>query len=401
MKILVLAQYIYLKDASEFERNKTGYGLMVASIAKSLAELDGNEVYIDTYCFSKGRNIATSGKQCAICKRSKFDFLLNIRFRDVFKAVKCFFSKHSNMQDRIHQTFYCLNGGYFRKRLKKLKPDIVHIQNIDYTFTDACEKLGVPHLVTLHGLNGFLPNVDIQTKVIEKKYICESCSRNKVISVISSGIKKRIEKEYLDGNIAHNIHVVNNGTNMIQQGLVEKERIVTIIGTIGDRKNQEQIIEALRLIKDEIKGYKFYFCGKDLLNGKLQELAKKYELTNSVVFTGFINFEQISDLLNRACLNIVASKDEGFGLSIIEAFAHGVPTVCFNDIDAFDDIYDQKAILVSSRSTQALSETIVVALRENWDHKYIQEHAKKFSLEAMQEKYNSLFKVVLLGYNEI
>ena len=105
---------------------------------------------------------------------------------------------------------------------------------------------------------------------------------------------------------------------------------------------------------------------------------------------------EIDALLNTAKLNILASKDEGFGISMIEAFAHGVPSVTFSDLDAIEDIYNPQAMLLcSTRKTEDLAETICSAMNKEWSQEEIVNHAMTFSLQNMALKYMSAYEKVL------
>ena len=111
---------------------------------------------------------------------------------------------------------------------------------------------------------------------------------------------------------------------------------------------------------------------------------------------GFLSHEELCDVLNQADLNIVASKNEGFGLSIIEAFTHGVPTVSFSDLDAIPDLYNEKAmIIVNRRGDLDLSLGIDAGLKKDWDKTWIREYSKRFSLERVAQSYLHEYEKVL------
>ena len=96
-------------------------------------------------------------------------------------------------------------------------------------------------------------------------------------------------------------------------------------------------------------------------------------------------------------MNVVASKDEGFGLSIVEAAAHGVPTVTFSDLDAIPDLYDEKSMItITPRDDIALAKGIDVALSKIWDKEWIKKNVDRFSLDNMAMKYKAEYEKVLL-----
>jgi glycosyltransferase involved in cell wall biosynthesis len=51
-------------------------------------------------------------------------------------------------------------------------------------------------------------------------------------------------------------------------------------------------------------------------------------LGDAVVVHGYVDDERKSALLTEAWLNVTLSDGEGWGLAVIEAAAHGVPTLC-------------------------------------------------------------------------
>ena len=106
-----------------------------------------------------------------------------------------------------------------------------------------------------------------------------------------------------------------------------------------------------------------------------------------------ICWKEIEKILQVADLNIVASLDEGFGLSIIEAYAYGVPTVTFSDLDAITDLYEANAmILVEKRNTESLAEGMKTALEKKWNKLEIEKFGKRFSIETMAKQYVDIYK---------
>lgn len=112
--------------------------------------------------------------------------------------------------------------------------------------------------------------------------------------------------------------------------------------------------------------------------------------------TGFLPFEDIINYYNEADLLILASIEEGFGLSLIEGFVYGVPSVTFSDLDAVPDVYDERAMMLChERTDKALAATIELALEKNWDKEWIKGYSKKFSLESMRDKYLDVYREVI------
>lgn len=404
MKVLIACNYIYRKEWPEFTRNRTGYGIMVNDIFESVSE------NIDTYLISHVINM----KHGKVLRHTWGDVIVNARPKDWIKGFNYFFSYNQRIQERVKYFYYGLNSGAIRKAIRSIKPDLVHIHGIGIPikpFLDACEEEDVPYIVTLHGLIGLDDTVLAAQwdKLMEKSFLIEADKKGIPVTVISSGIKKRIEEKYLCHK-ASNITVVCNGTNISKDNNLDTnedymnlrkkynlsdEKIVVVIGSVCERKNQIQIVRAMATGKIKTKCHVF-MCGADTTNGEVQRIVDEYKLDTVIHFLGFLSRRTIVQILNQADLNVVASRDEGFGLSIIEGFSYGVPSVTFSDLDAIEDVYDnQSMVIVEGRSDDALAQGIEKALTTRWDKQRIAEYSKRFSLSNMAKLYQDEYDKLL------
>ena len=217
-------------------------------------------------------------------------------------------------------------------------------------------------------------------------------------------MKHRIEKSYILHE-SKNISVICNGTNasygerqvtsceidLKKKYGLSNEKIIVAIGSICERKNQVQIVKAFATGLVNTSCHVF-MCGKDCSNGFVQETINETGLSNRIHMLGFLQKELVNQILDQADLNLVASKDEGFGLSIIEAYAHGVPTVTFSDLDAVTDLFNEECMIcVDSRDDASFAKAIESGLVREWKKDFIYEFAKAFSLENMANKYIEVF----------
>ncbi len=400
MKVLMLASYFYKEGVRGFDINKTGYGLLIPEMAMSVGA--DNEVWLQTYRNTSPFDLVSDYGRCHVAKKPLIN-TKSFKPKGVCRGLNSMLVCSDSLHNKIHNFYYWLNYGNVFDTIRKYKPDIVHINNICEPFIAACVDSKTPYVVSLHGLNGFLQHISDDVRRREEEFITNAYKNNQIITVISSGIKRRIEKEYLNGQRASNVVVVTNGTDIYRGFSSEKKilennrKIITAIGSVCERKNQMQIIEAVRLLGDRFNGWELHICGADLLNGSLQKLVKSYGLDDKIFFHGFLMPADIDSLLESASLNVLASKDEGFGLSMIEAFAHGVPTVTFSDLDAVQDIYNADSMLLcKTRDTEALAETMYLAMEKTWCSSAIKTHSQKFSLQSMALNYNMIYKMVLL-----
>lgn len=408
MKVIIAAPYLYNPDWPEFTRNNTGFGIMLWDIVDSVSK-NINVNFIS--------HVITRGHGEIISRHSWNDVLLNIRLRDLWAGLSNFFKYPQTVKNRARYVYYWVNKGFVRKKIRDYKPDVVHIHGIDKSlmpYIEVCDELKVPYIATLHGLIGLDDSVNAPKwdKDLERTFLIEADKKNIPVTVISTGIKKRIERNYLHHE-AKNITVICNGTRIPckpfenSQHLLdlrsayhinENVKLVVAIGSICERKNQIQIVRAFAsgLIKTPCH---LFLCGTDSTNGEIQKLIDRSGLKSNISILGFVPQKLISVILDQVDLNIVASKDEGFGLSIIEAFSHGVPSVAFSDLDAIPDLFSNNSMVkVDGRSDQDLALAIEKALNGCWDSVEIKEHSKKFDLEKMGKTYIAHYYNVLQNH---
>lgn len=412
MKLLYMVPYLTIDEEPTLSRHKSGFGYMVRDIIESTCEDDCENYIITQSYFTLEKQI----NNFVILQRTMIDILknINLEYFDIYKYI----SKYDiPFHNKLRYFFYFLNGGYIESVIKSVKPDVVHIHGIDFStipFIIACIKTDTPFLLTLHGVNSLNDSVLVNKyhKKMEIELIKLGHEKHVKISVISTGIKKRLEE--IVGSKMENMRVVTNGAKLLitnsesnsTKKIVTNKKVFIAVGNISKNKNQMQILRSLKLLPmNLLLLVKVIFVGNDNTNGEFTKLIKELELEEFVEYVGAVDRNEISKYYKLAHYNITASIDEGFGLSIIEAFQFGIPTVCFNDIDAIHDVYDDKCLLlINDRSDESLAQGILNATEIKWDSTYIKEYSKKFTLESMSRKYKDIYSNELsntLSINDI
>lgn len=434
MKVMIIAPYIYDDNMIEFTKNKTGFGLMVQNIVSSVAELEN--VVLLTRVITKGKN----EKKFKILSHTWGQFFSNAKLKDWLIGIKAFFANGVTVKDKARHVFYEVDGGYVRKQIQKEKPDIVHIHGIG-TITESyiriCEEMKVRYTVTLHGLIGLNDSVSAPAyeKQIERDFLIKAEKNNIPVSVISSGMKARIEEKYL-GKKANNITVITNGTKksnendtkfIREEGTLTQEKfqeyysdclkqndlypklndtyaylqyskkngkkILFFVGNITKNKNQMQAVEILKNTK-VFKNTLLVLWGREVDNGEVRRKIVEYQLHKNVILGGF---NDQMDIFWKFCdINLFLSLNDGFGLPIVEGYMHGVPCVTFEDLDTTQDLYYPEAMLkVKDRSIESVANALRTSLDKNWNHEEIAEIGNMFSIDSMSEKYVNWYRTLI------
>jgi len=113
-----------------------------------------------------------------------------------------------------------------------------------------------------------------------------------------------------------------------------RDKFVLYSGGGDVRKNITELIEAYGLLKKELQNeYQLVIvCGKqEEAIARLKDYAKKCGIIkNNINILSFIDTEDLICLYNSCSLFCFPSKEEGFGLTPLEAMRCGAPVICAN-----------------------------------------------------------------------
>ena len=202
--------------------------------------------------------------------------------------------------------------------LKRFKPHVIHAHQ--QSLIKIIGGLSIPKVLTVHDTG-----LDLNHSI--NKY-------NKIFS-ISKSVQKDLLKRYPKCSTT----VVYNGINFIQR--VPKVecvrdnifRIVQVGRLVNQKKGQDIMLEALALVRDAIKvDVSIDFIGEGSSKKHLVELAQNLKLQEHCRFLGKRSREFIYRNLGAYDLLVQPSRNEGFGLTVVEAMAAQIP-VLVSDIE--------------------------------------------------------------------
>ncbi len=185
-----------------------------------------------------------------------------------------------------------------------------------------------------------------------KKDICETfkCPAEKV-QVIYSGFDKRLSEK---SNLPR-------AEVLKKYGMNEDEKYLLFLGTIEPLKNITRLMEAFAIFKKRLESenkkfnYKLIIAGKrGWLAAEYKQLAKDLGIGREVIFTGYIIGDDLAPLFAQADFFVMPSLYEGFGTTVLEAFATGVPAILSN-VSSIPEIAGDAAKLVNPLDTKEIS----------------------------------------------
>ena len=170
----------------------------------------------------------------------------------------------------------------------------------------------------------------------------------------------------------------------------KEDKVILYVGNISKNKNQVQMVRAYGLLPESMRKQTWVlFCGNNHSDDhELEELIAHSPDNQRLVLCGGVQKSDMPSYYNEADGVALLSIAEGFGLSLIEGMHFGLPCMMFSDMDAFEDIYDEGAVVaVTDRDDKAVAEGLSQLFETEWNRCMIKEYSEKFSSETMAKKY--------------
>jgi glycosyltransferase involved in cell wall biosynthesis len=137
--------------------------------------------------------------------------------------------------------------------------------------------------------------------------------------------------------------------------LSSREPIVLSVGSIQTRKNTARLVEAFSRTRP---GWKLILAGAAGFGAhQTLDLIRNSPRAADIHVTGYVSNAQLDALYRRASLFAFPSLDEGFGIPVIEAMAHGLPVITSNR-SALAEISGHAALQVDPEDTSALTDAL-------------------------------------------
>lgn len=104
------------------------------------------------------------------------------------------------------------------------------------------------------------------------------------------------------------------------------------VGRLGAEKNICSMIKAFKCYIDISKNYdaKLHIVGEGPDKENIENEVKNCHIENYVIFHGSIEHAKVYNYLLDSDAFLITSKGEGVSVSVLEAFASGLPVVCYN-----------------------------------------------------------------------
>ncbi len=137
-------------------------------------------------------------------------------------------------------------------------------------------------------------------------------------------------------------------------GLRESDLIVLFVGRLEAKKNLARLIEGFERFSKEFPDWKLVLAGKPGIGyEEIREAVQKNGVADSVKMTGYISEREKMFLMDRCRIFAFPSLYEGFGLPVLEAFAHRRPVLTSNT-SSMPEVAGNAAFLVNPEKVEEI-----------------------------------------------
>jgi 1,2-diacylglycerol 3-alpha-glucosyltransferase len=258
----------------------------------------------------------------------------------------------------LSDTGYYLNFSFSRTARNMCKTmDILHAQHPFITGRIAVrygKRYGVPVVYTNHTRYDlyaphYLPLLpDALAPTFLEAYLPSFTSQCDLVIAPSKGLHD-VLRSY---GVTSHIEIVPNGIDLepfqnprtrhtrAELGLPESAKVMVYVGRIAPEKNLAFLLRAFAVVSQELPEIYLLLVGDGPEVDNLRDRAQQSGISDKVIFTGCVKYEEVAGYLSMADAFVTASVTEVHPLSVIEAMAVGLPVLGIESPGVGDTVVD-------------------------------------------------------------
>ena len=242
------------------------------------------------------------------------------------------------------------------------RADLFHAlnQRVDQRVDRRVDRRALRTICTFHDLfvmTGEYSSPEFRERFTEQAR--QAAANSDAIIAVSQSTAAQVEQ--LLGVEPSRIHVVPHGSPHVAgitaaAGAARRENLVLFVGVIQKRKNVGRLVKAFERLP---AGWRLALAGASQGYGAAEELraVEDSPRRTDIDILGHLSGEQLEGLYARARIFAFPSLDEGFGMPILEAMAHGVPVVT-SQCSAMPEVAGDAALLVDPLNIDHLAHAL-------------------------------------------
>ncbi len=320
------------------------------------------------------------------------------------KKLKIYFGRYRLRGRERIKDFFSIESNYIKKFILADNPDIVHA-HWTYEFAIGALKSKRRLLVTVWDwaprILRYSPDLYRFGRFLMNTY---TLWRAQDFTVVSPYIQKQLFR-YKGINYPVVPSMLDDSLFKRRKRILDKQKtkIVSINNGFGKRKNVMSLFIAFNGIRKKLPSCELVLVGNSFSQGEAAEQwASEHKLSQGVSYLGPIPHSEVLELLGEVDLLIHPSREEAFGMTLLEAMARGTPVIGGYDSGAVPWVlgYGKAGILVDVTSPNRIAEEAVSILTDALQWQNYSEAGytyawENFRLSKVVEQYLNIYRGIL------
>jgi glycosyltransferase involved in cell wall biosynthesis len=309
------------------------------------------------------------------------------------------------LRDAGAEVIDILEGKSFLRQTRTLKRFFKNYHGVVHAHLPRAELLAAVSspkdslIVSRHNSEPFFPGAPALVSKLLSRFVESKAIR---VIAISEAVKKYL-LEYGEISASNKIEVIHYGfderltkltTNANQKK--SKDFVIGTVGRLAHQKDYPTLFTAFKEFTDKNPLSKLLIVGGGSLKEELEELAKKLEIKENIIWFG--RTDDVISVMKQMDLFVLASNYEGFGLVLLEAIQAGIPVIAANNSAIPEVLGVNSEGLFHTGDATGLCNKIEEFKSEPKRSQLIEEQYARlssFTPESMITKMNSVYDPVL------
>jgi len=241
-------------------------------------------------------------------------------------------------------------------------------------------RLGIPSIVTIHGLYDFHASVWGPAAM---QAIVENLRRADYLLTVSE-----IARRTYAPRVNKPIHIISNGYTPARDRsiappdvltFVQGRTVVLYVGFLVSSKRVDLLLEAVRVLRDNLgRQFCLLIVGAGTAQRSLEVLVDTHGLGGQVRFEGEVDPSRMPAYYALADFLVQPSASDSFSMVCLEAMAYGLPIICTANVGMAEYIHDGiEGYVVRADDLEELTDRIRLLLTDERCRQAMGERARR------------------------
>lgn len=283
------------------------------------------------------------------------------------------------------------------------QPDLVHA-HWGYEFALGALMSGYPHLITLHDdpwlILRYVPDAYRVARLLLKLKVLR---KGKNFTAVSPYLAEALKSSNRQPVVIPNaVWPAPGYAHAFPTG--PRRRIISMLAEWSSRKNVSSALLAFREVRQQLgPSTEYWLYGSDYgVNGLAQRWAESHGVADGVHFAGKASHTEITTLLPDFDVMLHPSREESFGMTLIEAMQAGVPVVAGATSGAVPWVLDngKRGVLTNINSPAAIAKSLCDLLTQPQQYEQLSQQGiisvqERFSIPIVTAAYEEQYRRIL------